>query len=92
MMNILKIKEWKDSRKPAFKIVNDPPSGQTLAKRLKDGKLFERMYFYYTYTDGLFYDIMSFKRDMKRVHIRIYKKVGNEHKYIVEKVVHIDEL
>ena len=91
-MRILKIKDWKESKKPAFKVINDPPSGQTAIQRLKDGKIFERFHFYYDYKDGLYYDIMLVNRDKIHVNIRIYRKVGDMYTYVTQKKIHIDEL
>ena len=71
---IQKIKDWLIDG-PSFKVIVADPYPKII-KRLRDGKEFERLFFYYEYTifNGryYYYDIMYACDDMKNVQIRIY--------------------
>lgn len=75
-----KIKDWlKDG--PSFKVIHPE-----IVRRLKDGKEFERFFFYYEYQfvngEQYYYDITNFCSDMKNVKIRVY----NENKQYINQV------
>jgi hypothetical protein len=87
MTSILKVKDWKENKAPAFVFVHKKTDGTQVVSRLKDGIFFTRFEFFRY--NGELADIQMFSGNMTHVHLRIYYE---DKKYKRSIICHINKL